>query len=346
MVAEQGQYRGGYLGYPRFGIAVDVRHGDFLLKDPHQQHCNTELIPDSPDWTRLSIVVYYREKMQTCVTTATSKTKQGHKQGQGNAARVSTKKRVKIMPKQQGGGDLVLTHYQNEKRNLDLQLYIREETTDPKVIIEVFTTNVYEKPKIDFYIEPQDKWLDLGGNIGTFSLLALSRGCSVVTCEPEPENVDILEKNLTLNFPGGAWEIIPMAVTTKRDNSIDFYPCNGEYNKYRHTIYPKRGRSKTSVPNIHIDDLLSGTYIDSIKIDIEGAEIDILEHLTPDDYAKNGIRKMVFEYSFDVDSYIPRFLAIINKLRQYFSVVHYTKVKENEEHYRYFPAATIVYCRL
>jgi len=36
-VAEDGKdsYEGGYLGYPKFRICVDVRHGDFILKDPH-----------------------------------------------------------------------------------------------------------------------------------------------------------------------------------------------------------------------------------------------------------------------------------------------------------------------
>ena len=37
-------YTGGYLGFPRYGIAVDVRQGDFLAMDVHEWHCNCNLI--------------------------------------------------------------------------------------------------------------------------------------------------------------------------------------------------------------------------------------------------------------------------------------------------------------
>ena len=66
MVGEEGKYKGGYLGFPRFGVCVDLRHGDFLLIDPHQHHANTEIIPVTEDYTRLSFVIYYRENMQKC----------------------------------------------------------------------------------------------------------------------------------------------------------------------------------------------------------------------------------------------------------------------------------------
>ena len=36
-------YKGGYLGFPKYKIAVDVRQGDFLAMDVHQYHCNTPL---------------------------------------------------------------------------------------------------------------------------------------------------------------------------------------------------------------------------------------------------------------------------------------------------------------
>lgn len=78
-------------------------------------------------------------------------------------------------------------------------------------------------------------------------------------------------------------------------------------------------------------------------MDIEGAEIQILEFLTPKHYQENNIKKLVFEYSFDVDKSIPRFLSIIKRLEEYY-VVHYDKVKENELEYNYFPACTIVFC--
>ena len=229
-------------------------------------------------------------------------------------------------------------------RGIKLKMHVRPETTDEKVIDEVLNKNVYEKPKLGFVIQSGERWLDLGANIGTFSLLALSRGAEVYACEPEPNNLKILENNLDLNF--NDYLILPYAITSGKDKYTKLYVCSGDYNKYRHTVYPKRGRKAIQVPQYNIRDLLRDIGgVDGIKMDIEGAEIDILEYLTPDDYMKNGVRKLVFEYSFDIDPSIPRFLAIVKSLREYFDVVEYSKVKEDELEYRHFPAATLVFCQ-
>jgi hypothetical protein len=55
-------YTGGYLGFPKWGICVDVRQGDFLAMDVHELHCNTPIIGDG----RLSVVCYLRKKMLHC----------------------------------------------------------------------------------------------------------------------------------------------------------------------------------------------------------------------------------------------------------------------------------------
>lgn len=72
-VVEEGKYKGGYLGFPGFGIKgkgpinIDVRNNDFLVMDVHQWHCNTEIIPkDNEEYSRLSIVAYLREGMIRC----------------------------------------------------------------------------------------------------------------------------------------------------------------------------------------------------------------------------------------------------------------------------------------
>ena len=55
-------YTGGYLGFPKWGICVDVRQGDFLAMDVHEYHCNTPIVGDG----RLSVVCYLRKKMIHC----------------------------------------------------------------------------------------------------------------------------------------------------------------------------------------------------------------------------------------------------------------------------------------
>ena len=71
-------YKGGYLGFPQYKIAVDVRQGDFLAMDVHEWHCNTKLIKTNNsntntsnnepllDYGRLSMVCYLRKNMIKC----------------------------------------------------------------------------------------------------------------------------------------------------------------------------------------------------------------------------------------------------------------------------------------
>ena len=135
-------------------------------------------------------------------------------------------------------------------RGIDFKIYVRPGTTDDKVIDEVLKQNVYEKKKIGFSIEAGERWLDLGANIGTFSLLALSRGAEVYACEPEPDNLRILEDNLELNFDN--YMVLPYAVTSGSSKDIKLYICNGDYNKYRHTVHHKRGRKAIKVLQYNI----------------------------------------------------------------------------------------------
>ena len=66
VVLEEGEYSGGYTGFPQYGVCVDVRHGDFLGMDVHKFHCNTRIKAITKDFTRLSLVCYLREKMIRC----------------------------------------------------------------------------------------------------------------------------------------------------------------------------------------------------------------------------------------------------------------------------------------
>lgn len=75
-------YEGCYLGFPQYGVCVDVRTSDFLAMDVHEWHCNTEFIPKNETpfkekfknmdikngwhYNRLSMVLYLREKMIKC----------------------------------------------------------------------------------------------------------------------------------------------------------------------------------------------------------------------------------------------------------------------------------------
>ena len=84
------KFKGGYMGFPQFKIAVDLRQGDFLAMDVHQWHSNTKITGKTKlvkkrgkdkkgNWTtrmikeplygRLSVVCYLRKNMIKCKKT-------------------------------------------------------------------------------------------------------------------------------------------------------------------------------------------------------------------------------------------------------------------------------------
>lgn len=63
VVFENGKYNGGFIGFPKYDIGVDLRTGDFLAMDNHELHANTEIkdMLDGPPAERISFVSYFRE---------------------------------------------------------------------------------------------------------------------------------------------------------------------------------------------------------------------------------------------------------------------------------------------
>lgn len=77
-VFRTGHYLGCLLGFPAFGVAVDLPDRSVILFDPHEIHGNTSLegegVPNK-DFQRISVVAYYREKMLECLSPAEELTK-------------------------------------------------------------------------------------------------------------------------------------------------------------------------------------------------------------------------------------------------------------------------------
>ena len=90
-VLERGRYNGGCFMMIKYGIGIDMRHGDVLVADVHQYHANSEIwttpeqdkyneslpivFKDNPEvgtigldkkYTRISFVCYLREKIVQC----------------------------------------------------------------------------------------------------------------------------------------------------------------------------------------------------------------------------------------------------------------------------------------
>lgn len=151
-------------------------------------------------------------------------------------------------------------------------MFFREHGSDRKMISECAT--VYG------HMDLKDKvCFDLGSNIGGFAKMALVRGASHVYCyEPLESNADMIWKNLS-GFPGRA-TLIRKAVSTS-NRTANFYLPNSDnaFCAAHLEVNSKRGNKGTKL-EVQTTDLMEELlrYRPSIvKMDIEGAEYDILE---------------------------------------------------------------------
>jgi hypothetical protein len=69
-VLEAGRYGGGFLVFPQYRIAVDMRTGGVCLADVHEWHGNTPIVGVPGKFVRLSMVFYYRARMVECGSAA------------------------------------------------------------------------------------------------------------------------------------------------------------------------------------------------------------------------------------------------------------------------------------
>ena len=64
VLSNNGNYSGGYLVFPEYRVAVNVRPGDLLLVNNHEvMHGNTPIVLNDEEAERVSLVCYFREKM-------------------------------------------------------------------------------------------------------------------------------------------------------------------------------------------------------------------------------------------------------------------------------------------
>lgn len=66
IVYREGKYEGCYFCLPKYGVAIDLQNTDILFVNVHEWHANTPFINCSPDFLRISFVMYYREYMIQC----------------------------------------------------------------------------------------------------------------------------------------------------------------------------------------------------------------------------------------------------------------------------------------
>lgn len=218
-----------------------------------------------------------------------------------------------------------------------ISFYYREGLSDIKTFKEVIGNKTYLKKSMT--IQQGERWMDCGGNVGAFTLLACSKGANVTVYEPDPYNCDMIEKNLKLN--GFKAEIKQFALVHNDVKELILFIGNNG-NVWRNSIIKRWNDKGIKVPCINFDEAAKG--FDCCKMDIEGAEMPILENTNV------LFKKLVFEWSFDIDASLQRFWNIIDKLSKRYNLAPIgNTAKYQSRDYdtwqkSWFPPCVNVYC--
>ena len=218
-----------------------------------------------------------------------------------------------------------------------IKFFYRDDTSDLKTFEEVVVRDVYQKKGNK--IQNGEHWIDCGGNVGAFTVLACSKGAKVTVYEPDPFNCKMIEKNLKLN--GFDAEIVCAGLVHNDVKRANLYVGNNG-NVWRNSMFKNWNGKGLKVDCVNFDEVVPDGVC--VKMDIEGAEMPILES------TKKRFKKLVFEWSFDIDPSLPRFWSLIEKLHSQYNVAsigNTAKFKTRDYDVwqkSWFPACTNVFC--
>jgi FkbM family methyltransferase len=231
----------------------------------------------------------------------------------------------------------------DKKLDRDLKFKVRPSTSDDKALKEVVEKAGYGR--YGFAPQEGEYWYDLGGNIGAFSVWAAARGASVTCYEPDPTMAQMIVDNVKLNKLTRQVNVECAAVVAKapRSGKLTLHLNSARGNLWRSSVEREwQGGESVEVDAVGISTIWdSGSYW---KMDVEGSEMAILETLL----AKRAkpAAGLVFEWSFDVDRSIPRFVAVRDGLRERYDIVNHGKIAEDAPEWlpSWFPPARLVWC--
>lgn len=176
-----------------------------------------------------------------------------------------------------------------------LRFKTRVGTFDRGIIGEVCLDKIYI-PNDEFKIKETDLVIDIGAQIGIFSVFAasLANKGKIFCFEPVFDNFSFLKTNIELNKLNNvfAYNLAVSDTDGKREIFLDNLNTGG------HSIYNRSGTENIIVSeSVDLNkwiEVNKFTNIDFLKIDCEGAEYEILKGLSDDKFKL--IKKISMEY--------------------------------------------------
>jgi FkbM family methyltransferase len=192
-------------------------------------------------------------------------------------------------------------------RELRALLRLRPEVTSDQYVCGQ-VTNEYKRLNV-----PGKTILDLGGNIGAFSVYAAALGAKkIVTYEPDPKNYALLLENCA---PYPQIESYEAAIVNSDDKEVSFYLTNGSARDGFSTIAFK-GRTEIKVEALNFRAEMDKHKPEIIKMDIEGEEFNLLTAPLPP-----YVREIVAEIHFSKRRFREEFEQLVSHFANWTALV-------------------------
>ena len=141
----------------------------------------------------------------------------------------------------------------------------------------------YEPETFRFFrenLKEGDTVLDIGGHIGLFAVVTarlVGNSGSVFSFEPTPLTRGVMKEVVDLNGVAEIVEIRGEAVSSKRGETV-FYDTGTEISNANSLVRSELSKTEIPITLISVDEFVRefGLKIDCLKIDVEGAELDVL----------------------------------------------------------------------
>jgi FkbM family methyltransferase len=152
------------------------------------------------------------------------------------------------------------------------------ESDEVSIFTEIYKERVYDRVP-DFIPRPGWTVVDVGANVGLFAVQQARRGARVFAFEPNPDCYRRLSKTIAANDLGGAVRAFNVAVGA--EPSLGALRVSGNFTvtgSISHANDPSSVHDK-AVTIVSLDDTIPSLgleRIDLLKIDTEGAEVQVL----------------------------------------------------------------------
>jgi FkbM family methyltransferase len=127
-------------------------------------------------------------------------------------------------------------------------------------------------------LQTSDVFVDVGANLGYYTLMACQQGKPVVAFEPQAQNLRCLYSNLIANDWQNVVEVFPLALAAT-PGILTLYGASGPSASLVKDWAGYSSRFQQPVAVSTLDHILGGRFADRrllIKIDVEGAEYGVL----------------------------------------------------------------------